>query len=153
MRYYSSLGLNGLKYIAMQSEENLHKSVVMYLDLLSNIHGEILYTSDMSGVFIKGYKTKKKAAALRRRKGVPDLMIFEPRGEYKGLFIELKAEGTTVFKKDGEIVSNKHFKEQYEYITMLNDRGYYATFASGIDEALKVINNNFDIEEGRAWQR
>lgn len=35
----------------------------------------------------------KISTALGYLKGTPDVMIFEPRGQYHGLFIELKAPG------------------------------------------------------------
>jgi len=61
--------------------------------------------------------------------GTPDLLILEPRGEYHGLFVELKAEKgkLTTFQK--------------EFLTALSARGYYACVAYGFKEAVKLISN------------
>ncbi len=130
-----------------KQEEILHKSIVRYLNFLSNVHGEILYTSDLSGIFIKNKNYAGRISQLRRRKGIPDLLIFEPRKGYHGLFLELKAAGKSPFKKDGKLKAGSHLREQFEYITELNNRGFYATFAVGIDEAMEVINDYFGYKD------
>ena len=58
-----------------------------------------------------------------------------------GLFLELKAEGTKLYKKNGEIVANKHYREQAEMLEELRKLGYYAEFAVGYDEAIRIITN------------
>lgn len=73
-----------------------------------------------------------KAVELKRLgylAGTPDLMFFEPRGIFRGLFIELKAEGGT--KQETQI----------KVIDALSKRGYYAVFCKGYDEAVKTIEN------------
>lgn len=58
-----------------------------------------------------------------------------------GLFIELKREGTKIFKKDGTLVSDEHIREQYDLLERLrHDCGYEARFACGFDEAKKIID-------------
>ncbi len=133
--------------VMAKQEEILHKSIVRYLNFLSNVHGEILYTSDLSGIFIKNKNYAGRIAQLRRRKGIPDLLIFEPRKGYHGLFIEIKAAGKSPFKKNGDLKAGSHLREQFEYITELNNRGFYAAFATGIDEAMKIINDYFGYKD------
>ena len=58
-----------------------------------------------------------------------------------GLFLELKAEGTKLYKKNGEMVANKHYREQAEMLNKLIESGYYARFAVGYDEAIRIITN------------
>ena len=74
---------------------------------------KILFTSSMVGVFLP-----VKYAVLRKKMGVksgyPDIMIFEPKGKFHGLFIELKS--------DIGRISN----EQENVIEELNKRGYKA---------------------------
>ena len=84
-----------------------------------------------------------KAQASRNKKiqkngfKTPDLIIFEPRGKYHGLFIELKVKSP--FKQNGELLKNDHLEGQQKTINDLIERGYYATFATGFDEAIEII--------------
>lgn len=68
----------------------------------------------------------------------PDLIIFEPRGGYYGLFIELKVRSP--FKLNGDFKKNEHLEGQAETIKVLTAKGYYATFATGFEEAKQVID-------------
>ncbi len=59
-----------------------------------------------------------------------------------GLFIELKREGTRIFKKDGTLVADEHIREQYDLLEQLRyDCGYEARFACGFEEAKKIIDD------------
>jgi hypothetical protein len=69
----------------------------------------------------------------------PDVIIFEPRGKYHGLFVELKVKSP--FKKNGELLKSDHLEGQQKTINDLNERGYYATLATGFDETVGIINN------------
>lgn len=60
-------------------------------------------------------------------------------GDYCGLFIELKKENVKIFKKDNSFV-NEHLKEQYETLNYLNEKGYYAVFAFGFEQAKNIID-------------
>ena len=125
----------------MKSEEILHEEVARYIRFL---YPKVIFNSDMSGVKLTMFQAKK-AAKLRSSRAFPDLVIYEPVDNYKGLFIELKADGVKVFKKDGSLVANKHIKEQAEMIEKLREKGYAAYFACGIDEAIKIIDNYLKI--------
>ena len=57
------------------------------------------------------------------------------------MFLELKAEGTRLYKKDGTLRKNKHIEEQAEILDKLNKSGYYARFAVGYDQAIRIITN------------
>jgi hypothetical protein len=71
----------------------------------------------------------------------PDLIIFEPRNNFFGLFIELKLQSP--FKKDGQIKAstNDHLKGQLETIENLNKKGYSAHFSWGFDMTKEIIDN------------
>lgn len=60
--------------------------------------------------------------------------------KYAGLMIELKREGTRIYKKNGELVSNEHIQEQAEMLNELRERGYAARFAVGFDQAKQIID-------------
>jgi len=68
----------------------------------------------------------------------PDLIIFEPKGCYNGLFIELKIDSP--FKKDGTLKKSEHLDGQWKSILDLRRKGYYANFATGFDEAKNIID-------------
>jgi len=70
----------------------------------------------------------------------PDLLIFEPRGKYHGLFIELKAK--TPYKKCGnELKKNQHNQEQYKQLKKFEKKGYRATFAWSFEMARSIIDD------------
>ena len=71
------------------------------------------------------------------KRGVSDFVFIEPKGEYSGLFIELKATGIKTHKKNGEC----YYPEQELFLNKAKERGFYATFAVGFDEAKKVIES------------
>lgn len=116
-------------------EENLHLAVCNYIRMQ---YPDVLFNSDMSGVKLTMGQAIK-AKRLRSCKGFPDLVIYEPRGEYKGLFLELKREGENIWKKDGELKSD-HLKEQWAVMEKLIEKGYYCVFAIGFADAKSWID-------------
>jgi hypothetical protein len=78
--------------------------------------------------------------ALRTCSGFPDIVIYEPRGPFHGLFIELKREGERVYTKTGA-PATPHIAEQLSVITKLMNRGYYAHLCVGFDIAKATIDN------------
>ena len=79
-----------------------------------------------------GLRAKRVAEQLKReglRKGVPDMMLPVPKGEYAGLFIELKAEG------------GRPTKEQKVWVPRLNELGYLAVFSYGWESAAETISD------------
>ena len=111
-------------------EENLHLAVCNYLRMQ---YPDVLFNSDMSGVKLTMGQAIK-AKRLRSCKGFPDLVIYEPRGNFKALFLELKREGEVLLKKNGDFKS-EHLKEQAEVMQKLIEKGYYCVFAIGFDNA------------------
>ena len=73
--------------------------------------------------------------------GYPDLFIAEPRNSYNGFFLEIKKEGTKLFKKGGIIFKNEHLINQSEVLFCLNRKGYYANFGIGFTECKQQIDN------------
>ena len=119
---------------------------ILVADYLRLQYPDIMFHSDY-GAGIKltmGQATRQKRQNGGRR-GWPDMFIAEPKSIYHGLFIELKKEGTRLWKKDGSAAS-EHIAEQLKVLGSLADRGYRAMFACGFNEAKEVIdkylNNN-----------
>jgi hypothetical protein len=120
------------------SEANEQMLIVQYLKLQ---YPNVIFNCDMSGIKLSiGQAVKQKKLGMP--KGYPDLFIAEPNDKYHGLFIELKKSGTKLKKKDGSYI-NEHIEEQAEMIHRLQERGYYATFCIGFDEAKQTIDNYF----------
>lgn len=79
-----------------------------------------------------GQRNAVVAAKLKAEgvlKGVPDLFIAVPRGEYHGLFVEMKAG------------KNKPTDEQCAVMGRLQGAGYKCAVCYSLDEFEKNINN------------
>ena len=70
----------------------------------------------------------KRMKATGYKRGFPDVFVYEPRGSFHGLAIELK-------KDSGGRVS----PSQKEWQKALEMRGYMATIAKGYDEAVAIV--------------
>ncbi len=91
----------------------------------------LLY-STLNGVKLTiGQAVKAKKSGLK--KGVPDLVLPVPAGEFHGLYIELKRE-------KGGVVS----PEQRMWLDMLNGCGYKAMVCRGATEAIDAICDYLD---------
>lgn len=121
---------------------------VMVADYLRYQYPKVLFHSDYgSGVKL----TMSQAVMQKRQNGGrrswPDLFIAHPIFDIRtgytrsGLFIELKREGTRIFKKDGQLVSDEHIREQFDLLCDLRRAGYEAKFACGFEEAKRIIDN------------
>lgn len=119
------------------SEENVQKFLVMYLDI--SYKDWIYQMNYLSGAKLP-IGLASKAKTLGHRKSIPDVMIFEPRGEYHGLFIELKRECTRIRKSDDSGFANEHIERQAAMLDRLTKKGYKAVFGCGIDEAMEIVN-------------
>jgi hypothetical protein len=100
-------------------------------------HPDLLFKFDVTGLNLSMAQAGMNKA-IQKRKGWPDLMIFEPVGMYHGLFIELKREGTKILNKSGGYAT-PHLAEQAECLAELALNGYYTAFATGYDSAIDVI--------------
>ena len=109
-------------------EYQLQKAVCKYLDLQG-----VLYCGSMGGQYqiFKSQRIKAKATGYKR--GFPDLFLYEPRGDYHGLAIELK------------VGYNKPTNEQLAWIEELNERGYKATVSNGLESTIKIINKYLEL--------
>ncbi len=117
----------------MKHEANEQKVVVEYLRLR-----RLLFTATLGGVRL----SIGQASQLKRQgysKGVPDLLIFEPKGVYLGLFIELKR------KKVKGQPKGKMSPEQEVWLSELSKRKYYACVCHGADEAIETIEKYMEV--------
>lgn len=123
------------------TELELQAQVADYIRLK---YPSALFHSDFgSGIKLTMGQAVKQKRLQGGRRSWPDMFIAEVRSRedkyYHGLFIELKKEGTRLFKKNGDFASD-HIKEQWETLGALTLRGYKAEFACGFDEAKEIID-------------
>ncbi len=78
----------------------------------------------------RSYIAGAKLKAIGMQKGFPDLFVPEARNGFHGLFIEMKRDRT-----------RKPTKEQKEWITLLNEKGYLAVVCYGAAEAIEQIRS------------
>ena len=117
-------------------EEQLQLAVCDYIRLR---YPDVLFNSDMSGIKLTMGQAIK-AKRMRSSRGFPDLVIYANRKGRHGLFLELKAEGTKLTKKDGSFKS-EHIEEQAEMLVKLWRLGFKADFAIGFEDAKQQIDD------------
>jgi len=105
-------------------EQDLHNSIVEYL----NLYPHILWTSTLGGIFLGRGNYKQKAIIKKHyKKGVPDILIFEPNKKYHGLMVELK------------VKYNKPSKHQKLWIANLSARRYKAVVCYSLEEFIELF--------------
>lgn len=83
-----------------------------------------------NGTSASSVATAAKAKQTGLKRGVPDLCLAAPSGEYHGCFVELKrVDGTACHVSP----------EQSAWIERLNGQGYYAVVAYGWQDAVALI--------------
>jgi hypothetical protein len=149
-------------------EHQLYTKVAQYLQ---KHYPHAIYRFDVAAdlKLTKGQAVKLKK--LHPKRGYPDLFIAYPifkiptdeeRHEYierygkdglpimitehlfAGLFLELKADGKSPFRKDGKLKKDKHLKEQQAMLELLRQSKYRAEFATGFEEAKAIIDDYFN---------
>ena len=128
-------------------ESTLQCHVADYLRLQ---YPHVLLHSDFgAGIKLTPGQAAKQKRQNGGRRAWPDLFIAETiivekkDGTYKGLsglFVELKREGTRIYKKDGTLVADQHIREQHALLVELERRGYMVCFAVGFDQAKQIID-------------
>jgi len=111
-----------------------HDIQVAIVGLLESIEPTPLYSATVGGVRL-AIHTAKKMKEAGYSKGVPDMIIYEPRGMYAGLAIEVKTE------------KGRASDEQKAWIRNLNSRGWRAEICKGFEECADVICDYFNLYE------
>ena len=112
---------NFQKWIGKESD--FQTTAARYLD-----HLGVLWNHCPNG----GSRHKREAANLKAqgvKAGFPDVAIYEPRGKYHGLFIELKRDGA------------KPRPNQVEWLKSLKKRGYFVEHTDSLDEFIEIVDN------------
>lgn len=123
----------------LATEKQVHKAVCNYLRA---VYPDVVFFSDMSGLKVSiGVATDMKA--LRSSSAIPDLFVASPQGEFKGLFIEIKATRDDAFRVDGTLRQTDHLYKQAKMLDKLEHLGYHAVFGCGQNECQKIIEDYF----------
>jgi hypothetical protein len=120
---------NARRKATPESESNQQEIVIKYLRLA---YPDALYCASAGGMrtsYLQAIKMKRTGYV----KGFPDLFIYEPRGAFYGLAIEMK-------KEKGGTAS----PEQKRWLEQLRNRGYASYICKGKDEAIKIIDEYFN---------
>lgn len=134
------------------SEHSLYEQIARYLQLQ---YPNVIYRFDV-GADLKltpGQAAKHKR--LHPGRGYPDLYIAESSenvnskdwngivrewGFYFGLYLEIKTESNSPYKKDGTLKKDQHLEEQARMLEKLRARGYKAEFGVGFEGCKKIID-------------
>lgn len=132
----------------IKKEETLHLKVC---DYLRKNYPDVLFRTDFSSGMKMAPWQAAKHKKFQKSRAWPDLFIAES-GVVKfkegnliinlrknGMFLELKADGIKLYKKDGTLRKNKHIEEQAEMLEKLRNENYYAEFAIGYEDAIEQI--------------
>ena len=133
----------------IKKEETLHLKIC---DYLRKNYPNVLFRTDFSSGMKMSPWQAAKHKKFQKSRAWPDLFIAES-GVVKfkegplivnlrknGMFLELKADGVKLYKKDGKLRKNKHIEEQAEMLEKLRNGNYYAEFAIGYEDAIKQIH-------------
>jgi hypothetical protein len=99
---------------------------------------------DLSGINNTSRYSRGLYKGLNGDAGYPDLFVAAKShpdfGDYMGLYIEVKVDGTHIRKRDGSLVADDHIRDQAEWIKRLNTAGYYAAFGIGYSSCKDLID-------------
>ena len=120
------------------TESHLAAQVAIYLQIQ---YPDVIYKFDLASDQRLSIQQANRNSKLLGKwsKGSPDLTILEMKKGYGALFIELKADGSSPFKKNGELKKNIHLETQARFHKKLRAKGYFVTFATGFDETVSII--------------
>jgi hypothetical protein len=119
-----------------QPEFALQRQVAQYIRMQ---YKDVLFMSDtVASVKLTKPQAIRNKSIQKPHFKTPDLIIFEPKINYCGMFLELKVESP--FLKDGITPKSEHISGQQKSINDLRKKGYYANFGVGFDDCKKQID-------------
>lgn len=115
---------------------NEHDEQVAVVNYLQLAYPNVMFWSNPNGAHLAG-SLKARASQMNKLKaegflpGVSDLTIFEPRGGYSALFIEMKRLGG----------GNGASDNQLWFIREVEKRGAIGFVANGFEEAKQILDD------------
>ena len=126
---------NGYKKSTKRKSKNKQPEYLLQVAICNYIaikYSRIFFNGSAGGM--RTYlSVAKKMKATGYQAGFPDLFIYEPRGEFHGLAIELKVKGNYASPKQKQVLEK------------LNAKGYCTEVCTGFDHATKVIDEYLSI--------
>lgn len=122
----------------MKPESELRRTLARWLQYQ---YPNVIYRFDLAADLKLTVGQARKHKELHPHRGYPDLFIAEPRGGYHGMYVELKADGKSPYKRNDELREQLHIQEQANVILKLLRKGYFATFATGFEECKGLIES------------
>lgn len=134
------------------SEHRLYEQIARYLQLQ---YPSVIYRFDVGSDLKLTPSQAAKHKRLHPERGYPDLYIAESSeninskdwngivrewGFYFGLYLEIKTESNSPYKKDGTLKKDQHLEEQARMLEKLRARGYKAEFGVGFEGCKKIID-------------
>lgn len=119
------------------TELSVHNQVCKYLKAQ---YPNVIFLSDFAAGIKMSIGMAQRQSLQKSNHAFPDIMIFEPRGGFHGLFLEVKRDRAALFNKDGSFKKSEHILNQWNCIKQLQDKGYKADFACGFDDAKFIID-------------
>ena len=116
--------------IPIPTEHDEQKALFSWLAVMEHKYPELAFVFAVPNSAKRNPKTAQYMKSEGMKAGVPDIVIPIPRGNYHGMFIELK-------RKQG----GKASPEQLAWSVTLGNLGYYAIICYGWDEARSEIEN------------
>lgn len=106
-----------------------------FVENIERLNPDLLLCATVGGARMS-INQAKKIKRQGYRKGIPDLIIYEPRGGYYGLFIEIKKKG------------GRPSPHQKKWVDDLQSRGYRAAVCKGLDQCIDEFNHYFNLDKG-----
>lgn len=128
-------------YKKKSNEVKIYEDEIQLLicDFLNSEYPDVVFTSDQSGLRVSIGLAKRIHRGHCNQFKLPDLIILEPRGQYKGMVLEIKTDRDKVLKKNGEFKKDEHVEKQLETLKHLHSKGYYAAFGLGYEDSIRKI--------------
>ncbi|GAA1053962.1 VRR-NUC domain-containing protein [Dietzia natronolimnaea] len=127
--------------MAGNDENEVYKVIARHMSLY---YQDTPYHFDLSGVNNTSRFSRGLYKLLNGDPGFPDLVIYQRShpdfGEYIGLALEVKRDGVTVRKRNGDLVADEHIREQAEWLAKLSRKGYYAAFGIGSRDCIQLLD-------------
>lgn len=118
---------------------------VKVCNYLNEQYPDVDYMSDtIAAVKLKVPQAIRNKAIQKDGFKCPDLIIFEKRGRYGALFIELKKESP--YKQNGMIKTKKHLIAQQSTMQKLVRKGYLCTFSWELEMTKQIIDEYLNIQ-------
>ena len=112
-------------------------------DWLKSTYPDLIFMCDMASGMRLSIGQAMVGKRMRSSKALPDLYIFHRGFEsnYCGLVLELKKDFSSVYKKNGELRTIKHIKEQATILEKFRNNGFVAQFITSLEQEKELINN------------